>query len=164
VGRSLPAIGICNGFQALVRAGLLPGTGVEAALVANRSARFECRWVTLEAEAADSIWLDGLTGGLRCPVAHGEGRLVVGDGAAIESSVALRYAGPGGGPAGGAYPANPNGSVADIAGLIDPTGLVLGLMPHPEDHVSIRQDPFRGRQHGGRCLGLFRNAVAAFGG
>jgi phosphoribosylformylglycinamidine synthase len=164
VNRQMPVIGICNGFQALVRAGLLPGDGQPAALVANDSGRFECRWVTLRPEPVPSIWLDGLSAALRCPVAHGEGRLVAGDPAAVEARVGFRYAGDGGAPAGGAYPANPNGSPADIAGLVDPTGLILGLMPHPEDHVTPRQDPLRGRHGGGGCLGLFRNAVAALGG
>jgi phosphoribosylformylglycinamidine synthase len=164
VGRSMPVIGICNGFQALVRAGLLPGGGSAAALVGNGSGRFECRWVDLRPEPGRSIWLDGLPAVLRCPVAHGEGRLVVADPAAVEGRVAFRYAAAGGEPAGGAYPANPNGSTGDIAGLVDASGLVLGLMPHPEDHVSGRQDPLRGRRGDGQCLALFRNAVVAIGG
>lgn len=169
VARSMPVIGICNGFQALVAAGLLPGAGgaatdKPAALVGNDSGRFECRWVTLRPGPAPSVWLDGLTGTIRCPVAHGEGRLVVDDPAILDGHVAFRYVTEAGAPAGGTYPANPNGSVDDVAGLVDASGLVLGLMPHPEDHVDPRQDPLRGRRHDGGALDLFRAGVAAAGG
>ena len=165
-GREMPIIGICNGFQALVRAGLLPGDDTPAALVANDSARFECRWVTLAPEPGRrSVWLDNLDGPLRCPVAHAEGRLVVADEQVLAATVAFRYVQPDGRPANqgsdGGYPANPNGSEADAAGLVDPSGLVLGLMPHPEDHILERQDPLRGRAAGGQCLDLFRGGVAA---
>ncbi len=165
VARSMPVIGICNGFQALVTAGLLPGdTDKPAALVGNDSGRFECRWVTLQPGPAPSVWLEGLREPIRCPVAHGEGRLVVDDPAVIQGHVAFRYLNDDGTPAGGAYPANPNGSVDDVAGLVDASGLVLGLMPHPEDHVERRQDPQRGRRHDGVALDLFRAGVAAAGG
>ncbi|MDH4365371.1 MAG: phosphoribosylformylglycinamidine synthase subunit PurQ, partial [Acidimicrobiia bacterium] len=157
-------IGICNGFQALVAAGLLPGGGQPAALVANDSGRFECRWVTLAPGPAPSAWLDGLTEPVRCPVAHGEGRLTVGDPVAVEGHVAFRYLDDTGTPAGGRYPYNPNGSVGDVAGLVDTTGLVLGLMPHPEDHVDPRQDPQRGRRRDGLALALFRAGVRAVAG
>ncbi len=161
VAAQMPVFGVCNGFQALVRAGLLPGDGTAAALVGNESGRFECRWVTLEpAPGSASVWLDGLTGNLRCPVAHAEGRLVVEDVRAAD--VAFRYVGPDGRAADG-YPANPNGSVGDIAGLVDDSGYVLGLMPHPEDHIQQRQDPLRGRATGGGCLPLFRAGVNAVG-
>ncbi|MDH3679230.1 MAG: phosphoribosylformylglycinamidine synthase subunit PurQ [Acidimicrobiia bacterium] len=161
VAQAMPIIGICNGFQALVRAGLLPGDGTPAALVGNDSGRFECRWVTLAPQGGRSVWLDGLDHPLRCPVAHAEGRLVVGSGADLDSSAAFRYVDGDGELAGGAYPANPNGSVGDIAGLVDGSGLVLGLMPHPEDHIRPAQDPLRGRTQGGSCLDLFRAGVAA---
>lgn len=164
VSRSMPVIGICNGFQALVRAGLLPGRDRPATLVENRSARFECRWVHLVVERRDSVWSGSLSEPLRCPVAHAEGRLVVEDREAIAANVAFRYALPDGSPAGGSYPANPNGSIDDVAGLVDDSGLVLGLMPHPEDHVRTGQDPLRGRGGGGRCLPLFRAGVEAIGG
>ncbi len=161
VAREMPIIGICNGFQALVRAGLVPGDGVKAALVANEQPRFECRWVTLGPETNRSVWLASLTEPIRCPVAHGEGRLIVEDGTDIEAQIAFRYLADDGQPAGGTYPANPNGSVGDAAGLVDSTGLVLGLMPHPEDHVHPRQDPQRGRLDGGRALSLFQAGVDA---
>lgn len=164
VAAQMPIFGVCNGFQALVRAGLLPGDDTPAALVGNDSARFECRWITL-APATDrpSIWLDDLTVNLRCPVAHAEGKLVTsaGPGEPIQN-VAFRYVGPDGEVAPG-YPANPNGSDGDAAGLVDDTGYVLGLMPHPEDHIHPRQDPLRGRVDTGTCLPLFRAGVAAVG-
>lgn len=157
IERGRPVIGICNGFQALVRAGLLPGTDEPAVLAHNRSGRFECRWVEL-LPAPVSPWTAPLQGPLRCPVAHGEGRWV-----GPVDSAAFRYAEPKGtGAAGGAYPANPNGSDDDVAGVVDATGLVLGLMPHPEDHVLARHDPHRrrGRAGAGSCLPLFEAGVA----
>jgi phosphoribosylformylglycinamidine synthase len=168
--RGMPIIGICNGFQALVRAGLLPGGEAAATLRANANGRFECRWVNLLPGAADSPWMDGITAPIRCPVAHGEGRFVAADLSAIEQAdrVAFRYGTAAGERAELAYPANPNGSPGDVAGVVDDTGLVLGMMPHPEDHVFTRQDPHRRRHQPdaseaevGNCLALFRAGVAA---
>ena len=122
-----PVIGICNGFQVLTRTGLLPG-----ALGHNEHGRFDCRWVALRPEPASRcIWTADLDDDVHCPIAHGEGRYVHPDpdGLAAAGQVALRYR------------ANPNGSVADIAGVTDPSGVVLGLMPHPENHVIPRQHP-----------------------
>lgn len=164
VDRGMPVIGVCNGFQALVRAGVLPGTGQPTVLAGNRSGRFECRWVTLELPPSTSLWTSSLSEPVRCPVAHGEGRLLVDDPSELEVQglVAARYLDAKGEPAGGAHPANPNGSVGDIAGLANPTGTVLGLMPHPEDHVLDRQDPlWRRSGTSGSCLPLFRSGVAA---
>jgi len=135
VAAAKPVIGICNGFQVLTRAGLLPG-----ALGHNADGRFHCRWVTIAAEpSSHCIWTAGLEQ-IDCPIAHGEGRYVHPDpaGLAAAGQVALRYAG-------GNRDANPNGSVADIAGVCDSTGLVLGLMPHPENHVIGRQHPMFSR-------------------
>ncbi len=166
--REMPIIGICNGFQALVRAGLLPGAADSqaATLRANENGRFECRWVDLLPGANHSPWMAELRSPVRCPVAHGEGRFVAADLDAIESAdrVAFRYASNDGEPAGGAYPANPNGSPGDVAGIVDETGLVLGMMPHPEDHVFAHQDPHRRRRPGGDCLALFRAGVDAVSG
>lgn len=161
--RQMPVIGICNGFQALVRAGLLPGTGAGAAtLAANVPPGFECRWVTLAPDpGASSPWLADLRGPLRCPVAHGEGRLVVDDLESVDGRAAFRYVTDDGGTADGRYPLNPNGSIDDIAGLVDSSGWILGLMPHPEDHVLERHDPLRGRSPGGNCAQLFSAGVAA---
>lgn len=128
VERGRPVAGICNGFQVLTRAGLLPG-----ALGHNDHGRFDCRWVALAPEPSTrSIWLDGRADEIHCPIAHGEGRYVHPDpdGLAANGQVVVRYVGP-----------NPNGSVGAIAGVCDETGLVLGLMPHPENHVVVRQHP-----------------------
>ncbi len=173
IDREMPIIGVCNGFQALVSAGLLPGEspsgkGSKAVLTANQSHVFECRWVTLRPEPnSNSVWIQNLAEPLRCPVAHGEGRFVADDLAAIEGAgqVALRYANADGSPAGTLYPANPNGSAGGVAGVSDASGLVLGLMPHPENHILDRHDPLRGRVGAGlgRCLPLFAAGVAALG-
>ena len=128
VASGRPVIGICNGFQVLTRAGLLPG-----ALGHNDHGRFDCRWVELAPEPESRcIWTAALDDPVHCPIAHGEGRYVHPDpdGLAAAGQVALRYAGD-----------NPNGSVAGIAGVCDPSGVVLGLMPHPENHVIPRQHP-----------------------
>lgn len=159
----MPVFGVCNGFQALVRAGLLPGPDQSAVLAHNASGRFECRWVTLDPTSTMSVWTQGLTEPLRCPIAHGEGRFVTENADELQAGdqIAFRYVDDQANAADGAYPANPNGSTADIAGVSDSTGLVLGLMPHPEDHVFARQDPLRGRNARGLCLPLFQAGVAA---
>ncbi len=160
-----PVLGICNGFQTLVRLGVLPGTSdAPAVLAPNAQGRFECRWVTLAPAPGRCVWTTGLAGTVTCPVAHGEGRFHADAGvvAALEADgqVALRYAHDDGRVADGAYPANPNGSAADIAGICDPTGLVLGLMPHPENHVHTWQHPrWRRGDARGNALDLFRNGV-----
>lgn len=172
--RSMPIIGICNGFQALVKAGVLPGdvgakrpgrrpVDITATLTENRSGRFECRWVELLPEASWSVWMADLVEPIRCPVAHGEGRFVASDLSALEEAgrVAFRYGSGDGSLAGLVYPDNPNGSAGDVAGIVDQSGLVLGLMPHPEDHVLTRQDPHRHRGLGGGCLPLFQAGVRA---
>lgn len=151
VASGRPVIGICNGFQVLTRAGLLPG-----ALGHNTSGRFDCRWVEMSPETSSvCVWTRDLPGPLRCPIAHGEGRYVHPDpaGLAAGGQIALRYAS-----------GNPNGSIADIAGVCDTSGRVLGLMPHPENHVLARQDPRHRRAvHDERTSGLhlFRNGVRA---
>jgi phosphoribosylformylglycinamidine synthase subunit PurQ / glutaminase len=160
-----PVLGVCNGFQALVRAGVLPGT-VTAGLAPNASGHFECRWVTLSATSTRCVWTRNLIEPLECPVAHGEGRFVVGGADDLKSlqdndQVALRYAS-------NDYGDNPNGSIDAIAGVCDTTGLVLGLMPHPEDHVMARQHPRAHRRARdatvaasptGLCLSLFAEGV-----
>ncbi len=149
VASGRPVIGICNGFQVLTRAGLLPG-----ALGHNAGGHFVCQWVTLAKEASSRcIWTKYAPDLIDCPIAHGEGRYVHPDPAALASSgqVALRYAG-----------GNPNGSVADIAGVCDETGLVLGMMPHPENHSVARQHPRHRRDPAtvdSLGLSLFRSAV-----
>lgn len=164
--REMPIIGVCNGFQALVHAGLLPGGETRGALVDNANGRFECRWVYLQPGAVHSVWTAELEGPIWCPVAHGEGRYLSdnGQGLVDDDLIAFRYCQPDGSPADGAYPANPNGSAADIAGICDPSGLVLGMMPHPEDHVTAQQSPHRRRPNGARCLELFAAGVRAVAG
>jgi phosphoribosylformylglycinamidine synthase len=155
-----PVIGICNGFQALVKSGLLPGLeggqGQQATLTRNESGRFECRWVELVPQG-QNIWTSGLDENIYCPVAHGEGRFLTTEEnlATIEEHglVAVRYGTSG-------YPGNPNGSVNDIAGITNPGGNVLGLMPHPENHISPEQHPKRHRgAQPGLGLALFENGV-----
>ena len=171
-----PVFGICNGFQVLLKAGLLGGLDGprgrrRVTLTDNAGGRFECRWVTLRVEpGCRSGWLDSLGGmEIRCPVAHGEGRVAVSDPEVTgrleaEGMVAFRYLSEdsnGGGfrLAGGRYPANPNGSAGDIAGLCDATGAVVGLMPHPEDHVVDWQRP--GGPGGALGLPVFKAFVDA---
>ncbi|MGI9644565.1 MAG: phosphoribosylformylglycinamidine synthase I [Ilumatobacteraceae bacterium] len=149
VAAGRPLIGICNGFQVLTRTSLLPG-----ALGHNAQGRFDCRWVVLESvPKSRSVWTVDIEDPIHCPIAHGEGRYVHPDPDSLAEAgqVVLRY-----------RSTNPNGSVADIAGVCDPTGVVLGLMPHPENHIVVRQHPRHHRGGGGaRHLGLrlFQNGV-----
>ncbi len=156
-----PVIGICNGFQALVKAGFLPQGGVRATLTFNASGRFECRWVHLKSNRDNpSLWLQDLDA-ILCPVAHGEGRFVVDQGDELpERQIAFRYVHPSGKAANGEYPVNPNGSVGDIAGITNPEGNVIGLMPHPEDHIHPYQHPHWLRAgNGSMGLKLFGNGL-----
>lgn len=170
VAAGRPVLGICNGFQALVKAGLLPGPRLDdrprtVTLTANRHGRFECRWVRLRVEPCRSGWLASLAGRvIDCPVAHGEGRLAAAGDEVVsaletERLVAFRYVDAEGRPAGGRHPDNPNGSVADVAGICDDTGVVVGLMPHPEDHIVSSQTPHPRRQRLG--LAVFEALVEA---
>ena len=183
VAAGKPVLGICNGFQVLVKAGLLPGPlGGDAAagvrqvtLAGNSQGKFECRWVALRVEPeVRSGWLQSIRGSvIRCPIAHGEGRFVsagdaVTDELETQGLVAFRYLSCGAvspdpsepiRAAAGAYPANPNGSSADLAGICDRTGAVVGLMPHPEDHVLDWQRP--NGAPGGSGLPLFAAFVSA---
>ncbi|HET7838525.1 MAG TPA: phosphoribosylformylglycinamidine synthase subunit PurQ [Rectinemataceae bacterium] len=159
-------IGVCNGFQSLLRMGMLPnrdaadGGGTwakEASLVHNESGRFVDAWVRVEFEPASRCaWTKGLAG-RALPVRHGEGRFLAADAATLgaieaEGLVALRY-----------DPAeNPNGSEHHIAGICDPTGRVLGLMPHPEAFLIPENHPMRRRGSRDRPgIELFENGVKA---
>jgi phosphoribosylformylglycinamidine synthase len=170
VARGGFVLGVCNGFQVLVETGLLSGpAGGERtiALANNESARFECRWITLRAEASACTWL--VPGEiLPAPIAHGEGRFIVRDDAALRrleanGQIALRYVRADGSPARG-FPDNPNGSVSDIAGICDPTGRVLGLMPHPERNLTPWNHPHwtrRPPRTEGEGLAFYRRLVEA---
>ncbi|MDP3726835.1 MAG: phosphoribosylformylglycinamidine synthase I [bacterium] len=147
-------IGICNGFQVLVRTGLLPfgkiGT-MDATLTNNDSGHFECRWINLRIEPnSPCVFLNNRTieqssnGILSYQVAHGEGKFFADNETiqAIEKSnlVVFRYVDEKGKPT-QKYPENPNGALHAIAGICDPTGRILGLMPHPERFVRREQHP-----------------------
>ena len=164
-------IGICNGFQVMVKMGILPlsdGEFVqEVTLTNNDSARFENRWVSLKTDPATKcVWLKGIER-LELPVRHGEGKFIPRDDAVLRrikdsGQVALRYCTQDGAPAKGAFPANPNGAVDDIAGICDPSGRIFGLMPHPEAHVDRTNHPCWTRldlPEEGPGLQVFRNAV-----
>lgn len=170
VNSGKPVLGICNGFQALVKSGILPDPDTlepaqKLTLTHNASGHFECRWVSLLPVSQSCIWTAGLQAPIFCPAAHGEGRLMLQSPSDLESlrsydQVALAYAKPDGSPAGDAYPDNPNGSIAGIAGICNRRGNVLGLMPHPENHVLPWQFPYKSIPPHGGGLPLFCNGVS----
>lgn len=140
-------IGICNGFQVLVRTGLLPFGNLgemDATLATNDSGHFECRWIKLKPEKSKCVFFkeSGPVGYFS--VNHGEGKFFAENETmkTIEQLglVVFRYADEDGNPT-QKYPQNPNGSLNAIAGVCDPTGRILGLMPHPEKFVDITQYP-----------------------
>jgi phosphoribosylformylglycinamidine synthase len=143
-------IGICNGFQVMVNLGLLPGFDNDyrsrrVALIANDCGNFQDRWVKLAVEpAARCVFTAGLET-IDLPIRHGEGKFFAPDDVLgrieDQAQVAVRYADAEGRPAKGDWPANPNGSLHDIAGISDPTGRVFGLMPHPEAHLHWTNHP-----------------------
>ena len=164
-------IGICNGFQVMVKMGLLPlfdGTfKQEVTLAWNNTCRFENRWIHLgAAENTRCIWLKGIET-LPLPVRHGEGKFIVRDKDVLQrlldnGQVALRYVRPDGTAAAGEFPFNPNGAVDDIAGICDPSGRIFGLMPHPEAFQERENHPEWTRLDlpaEGAGLRIFRNAV-----
>lgn len=173
VSTGKPVIGICNGFQALVKSGILPGETSEkraensgaVTLTFNARGHFECRWVTLSAISQTCIWTRNLQDNIECPIAHGEGNFQAGfkfriSNLVSQDQIALTYVHPDGEPARGEYPINPNGSALDIAGICNPQGNVLGLMPHPENHVFSHQHPRHTRGEQGQSgLALFENGV-----
>ena len=150
-----PVLGICNGFQVLCEAGLLPG-----ALLRNASLRFACRWVHVKVEATDTPWTAGLARGtvLRLPIAHGQGRYFAEPetlaGLEADGQVVLRYC-DAAGQVGAAD--DPNGSVNAIAGVCNAARNVVGMMPHPERGA----DPLLGGADGRLILASLGAAVAA---
>jgi phosphoribosylformylglycinamidine synthase subunit PurQ / glutaminase len=176
-----PIIGICNGFQVLVKTDLLPGplaaktgpstglgTGQNCTLTNNACGHFVDRWIHVAPRSKKCIWTSDLWP-LDLPIAHGEGRFVPADDSVRKAlwdndQVALVYVNADDTPAGNKFPENPNGSADDLAGVCDSTGLVFGLMPHPERHVSPLQHPTWTRlaklPQEGAGLKVFHNAVA----
>jgi len=165
-----PVLGICNGFQTLVKAGLLPdadfttGSERKVTLTYNESGQFECRWVYLKKHPNSlSLFTAEMHELVHCPAAHGEGRVVARDAATLEKlwhngQVALTYVDSNGDAVG--YPGNPNGSDWGIAGLTNGQGNVMGLMPHPENHIFPWQHPQYHRGNSGQLgLILFQNGL-----
>ena len=163
-------LGICNGFQVLVKSGLLPGidtgnaTQSPVTITYNDCGKFEDRWVYLEPISSKCVFIEQ---GRRIylPIAHGEGKVVTCDDATLDKlradeHIAFKYVDENGQE--GEFPVNPNGSVDSIAGLTDSTGRVLGLMPHPERYTRATQHP-RWSRHKDRLdadgMTLFTNAV-----
>jgi phosphoribosylformylglycinamidine synthase len=142
-------LGICNGFQVLVGLGLLPAIDKkygekEVALLHNKKARFECRWVKIRSQSKKCVWTKGLAE-IDIPIAHGEGNFYASS-EVLETLIdndqlVFKYIKPDGEPAAGEYPYNPNGAVSDIAAICDPTGRVLGMMPHPERAIYSLNHP-----------------------
>jgi phosphoribosylformylglycinamidine synthase len=177
-------IGICNGFQVLVKSGLLPGTTenrdlgfenrIQATLALNNSAKFEDRWAYLKKPETRSqkpdkcVWTINTSELIYLPVAHGEGKFIPKNEGIRQrlwnnGQVVLQYTDEFGKLAG--YPSNPNGSIDNIAGICDSTGRIFGLMPHPERHAFRRQHPrwTDKKQNGftieGDGMRIFKNAI-----
>ena len=168
-------LGICNGFQVLVKTGILPGVpesqtngeepaaGQDVTITYNDSGKFEDRWVYLEPQSQRCVFIDPQRR-IYLPIAHGEGKVVTTDEPTLDALtaggyVAFKYVDAEGKE--GDYPINPNGSVSSIAGLTDSTGRVLGLMPHPERFVRPTQHPRWTREQDVDSDGMtiFNNAV-----
>jgi len=160
-------LGICNGFQVLVKAGILPGSAEhepQITITYNDSGKFEDRWVYLAPQTEKCVFIEK-NKQIYLPVAHGEGKVVTKDEATLEKlksegHIAFKYVDKDGNE--GSYPINPNGSVDSIAGLTDATGRVLGLMPHPERHIRPTQHPHWSRlenKQDGDGMTIFANAV-----
>lgn len=165
-------IGVCNGFQLMVKTGLLPGFDGDynrraVSLTYNDSGRFEDRWVNLVVDQdCPCVFTQGMDS-LYYPVRHGEGKFVTPDNTVLkrlqnEKLIALRYSDPASGEPTMEYPANPNGSPDAIAGICDPTGRIFGLMPHPEAFLHRTNHPRWTREElpeEGQGVALFRNGI-----
>lgn len=167
-------LGVCNGFQLMVKMGLLPALGGRyldqvATLTFNDCGRFQDRWVYLKCNAdSPSVFTRGIEGGIYLPIRHGEGKFYVESSEILEKIEALnlavlKYADPGFASPTMEFPLNPNGSMNAVAGLCDETGRLMGLMPHPEAFLHRTNHPRWTREElpeEGDGLVLFRNAVA----
>lgn len=158
-------LGICNGFQVLVKAGFLPEPSGEGSprmtLAANDSGKFECRWIHMVVNKANPCVFTRGIDRLYLPVAHGEGKVVVVPEVLPRLNVVLRYIDEQGDDEAG-YPHNPNGSADNIAGICDASGRIFALMPHPERHVLGTQHPRwtrQGAKEDGDGFQIFVNAV-----
>ena len=165
-------LGVCNGFQLMVKMGLLPGFNHNheerlVSLTYNDSSRFEDRWVHLHVDPkCPCVFTKGLTN-LYYPIRHGEGKFVAQDEATMQKVldqklVAMRYVDPETGETTTEFPANPNGSFDGIAGICDPTGRLFGLMPHPEAFLNRVNHPRWSRENlpkEGQGVALFRNGI-----
>lgn len=183
VERDTLTLGICNGCQIVANLGLAPAIDKKygerfVAVTHNLTARYQCRWIDVAVQDTKSPWLAGMSK-MHIPVAHGEGRFMMNNSVLKTlqdmKQVALRYVKPDGKKAEGEFPFNPNGAMNDIAGMTDPTGRVLALMPHPErgmftwqrDDYALLKD--RARREGKTLpeqadgLQLFQNAAQYFG-
>lgn len=175
-------IGICNGFQMITNLGLVPAIDEkygerQAALMHNKQARYECRWIHIKRQSQKCIWLRDIEH-MPLPMAHGEGNFYC-EPETLEilkqnDQIALRYCDNEGNLANGVYPINPNGALEDIAGVCDPSGRILGLMPHPEryNHFTNLHNWQREKERllregknlpeEGLGLKIFKNAVSYF--
>jgi len=166
-------LGVCNGFQLMAKMGMLPGFDAQylhqtVTLTYNDCGRFQDRWTYLKVDpSSPSIFTRGISGGIYLPVRHGEGKFLCDSDATlarIEDGhlAVLRYSDAGYADATMEFPANPNGSTAAIAALCDPTGRLMGLMPHPEAYVHYTQHPRWTREdlpEEGDGLILYKNAA-----
>ncbi len=151
-------IGICNGFQVMVKAGILPGfeknyTKQLVSLTINNPLGFQCKWVKLKKQESKCVFTKELEEEIYLPIAHGEGKLVVKNREILQKmyekkQVVFKYE------------SNPNGSIDSIAGICDETGRVLGLMPHPERHLQEINSPKHGfaKEKEERGIEIFKNA------
>ena len=165
-------LGICNGFQVLVKMGILPGDDTptptyqkDVTITYNDSNKFEDRWVHLAPETYKCVFIEP-DRQIYLPIAHGEGKVVTKDNETLQKlidddKIAFKYVDMDGNE--GPYPVNPNGSVASIAGFTDKTGRVLGLMPHPERHIHFTQHPhwtrMKNKEKSPDGMTIFSNAV-----
>jgi len=166
-------LGVCNGFQLMVKMGMLPGFDGDylsqtVTLTYNDCGRFQDRWTYLKVDSqSPAVFTKGIDKGIYLPVRHGEGKFLCDSVATLnriesEHLAVLKYSGPDYSAATMEFPANPNGSVNAIAGLCDSTGRLMGLMPHPEAFVHYTQHPRWTREalpEAGAGLILYKNAA-----